>query len=240
MERQEIKANYHKFLASYRYMYSDEEIMNQPEIKKRYDEVFEELMDTYRKSIGRLTDYDTEEVRRVIGVYAEEEGFEEPSLLVSLNSSAAAITTRIKHGYIVVKDALLSGKLTYKQLFKLKVIEMDYPLNETNHVWLLHENGLVTVRDYLESYSFGLSIRESLVEYLHSFGLTFREEKVNQQIQQELKDLMSKFDDATKKVDKYNENIKEEKDKIKELQNAKKLLLNKMQYLAEGNKKKIR
>ena len=237
MEKQAIRENYHKLLAQYRYMYSDESIMSRPEIKYQYDQVFEELMDTSRKSVGRLTEDETELVRRSIGVYGEKDA--DVRLTFFLRMCTAALTTRIKHGYVVVKDELLSGKLTRKDLLKLKLIEMDYPVNETNHVWLLHDNGVITVKDYIEASSFLIGRYPALIDYIHSLGLTFEDEELDLETARELKKLISEYESATKEVDELSKTIKEKQTEKKRLQATRKELLDKIENLSYDNITKI-
>ena len=212
MEKQTIKENYHNFLAQYRYMYSDESIMSKPEIKYQYNQVFEELMDTSRKSVGRLTEDETETLRKYIGVYGEEATWEVAPTSFWLKPCAAAITTRIKHGYIPVKDALLSGKITYEELSNLKLIEIDYPLDTENHVWLLHDNGIITVKDFIKRYGFFWFDEDydhdHLVDYIHSLGLILKEEETDSQIVKKVEKQKLKLMKAKAKLLKEQEEVK--------------------------------
>ena len=129
MEKQEIKISYFNLLQRSIYLWK-EDTLNTSAKKHQCNKILEELMDTSKKSVGHLTEEQTEIVRRYIGVYEKEEDFCEisekmhvPFVFVQnqFYDATKRMISRIKHGYIIVKDELLSGKLTQDGLLKLQL-----------------------------------------------------------------------------------------------------------------------
>ena len=245
MKKQEIKTSYFNLIQSNIFLWK-EDTLNTSAKKDQCNKILKELMDTSKKSVGHLTEEQTEIVRRYIGVYGKEEDFCEisekmhvPFVFVQnqFYDATVRMISRIKHGYIIVKDALLSGELTQDELLKLQLIKMDYPAEESYNVWSLHKNGYETVKKFIESPYSVYSEYPVLVDYIHSLGLTFKEKDMDLETAKSLRKLMAELEYTTIKVDECDEIIKERLEEKQKLQATKKQLLEKIKELE--NKPKV-
>ena len=194
MEKINIEESYYYFLSkdSDGWSKADEKTIKQ---KTQDLEILKELIDVSNETVQCLTKEETEMVRKYIGVYEKKYTITEISKSFNISTSYASakikhiaktLRTRIKRGCAYLKDAYINGEITEEELLNTRLFDSDYPhdigilntmsVNDCITIGDLIKNDIRTIRKFR---NVGEKSLNDLVDYIHSIGLMFHDEKID-------------------------------------------------------------
>lgn len=190
-----IKLNYYNFLKKPRGTFNRlDEIVNDHQ-KKEYVAVFQELIDTSLPKIQCLTEEETDLVRKWIGVSKEEYtsvdklandlGLTYSVTDRKIKEAYFHIIHRILRGFVDLKEAVLNGDISKDEICNLPIdIFEELSPKMCKCISYLDGKRIDTIGDLINNSietiqnkrNFGSKSLKILVDFIHSLGLSFKDE----------------------------------------------------------------
>ena len=216
-----IEKSYYYFLNEYGYL-KDEEV-NTNNRKEEYYEVLFELVDTSKDKVQCLTEDQTKLLREFVGLtkevptlteLAKEYNVSISTIKKRLHNTARNLYRRIIRGCISLEEAIRTGSITKSDLLNTPLYVADYS-DEQSVTKILRSRGFqLTLEDVInlgtdaisKTYSLNKRGLDGFVDYIHSLGLTFKDEVPS------FKEIDYKDEDKYENINSFNNNmrIKEE------------------------------